>query len=75
MILCGEMLLLRLGWSEAAERLRGGLLGAIDSQLLTADLAALVPDATSLSCAAFADAVIEHMDEGPPTLPRSQKDR
>jgi isocitrate dehydrogenase len=71
MILCGEMLLRHLDWTEAAERIRRGLLGAIASEALTADLAAFVPGAEPLGCSAFADAVIECMEEGPPTVPRT----
>ena len=73
MILCGEMLLQHLDWTEAAERVRRGLLGAIATQTLTADLAALLPDTEAVSCSVFADTVIECMEEGPPTVPRAPK--
>ncbi len=63
LILSGEMLLRYLGWSEAADRVLGGVQGAISARQLTFDLAGLVEGATLLGTAAFAGAVIQHMIE------------
>ena len=61
-ILSGEMMLRYLGWTEAADRVIRGMEGAIAAKTVTYDFHRLMEGATLLSCSAFGDAVIRHMD-------------
>lgn len=61
MILCAEMLLRHLQWNEAADLIITGLNGVIQAKTVTYDLARLIPDAKTLKCSEFGDAVIRHI--------------
>jgi isocitrate dehydrogenase len=61
LILSGAMMLDHMGWGEAAERVRSGLIGAIQKKSVTYDLARQMDGAVELSCSAFAEAVTESM--------------
>lgn len=61
-ILSGEMMLRYLGWTAAADRVIRGMEGAIAAKTVTYDFHRLMEGATLLSCSAFGDAVIRHMD-------------
>jgi len=60
-ILSGEMMLRRLGWDEAADRIVTGMEGAIADQKVTYDFARLMDGAELLKTSEFGDAVIERM--------------
>jgi isocitrate dehydrogenase len=60
-ILSGELMLRRLGWSEAADRIIAGLEGAIGDKIVTYDFARLMEGATQVKTSEFADAMIERM--------------
>lgn len=60
-ILSGEMMLRRLGWSEAADAVVRGIESAITDRKVTYDFHRLMDGATLLSCSGFGDAVIERM--------------
>jgi isocitrate dehydrogenase len=62
LILSAEMMLRHLGWNEAAELILKGVEGAIAAKTVTYDFARLMSDAQLLSCSAFGDAVIAHME-------------
>jgi isocitrate dehydrogenase len=62
LILSAEMMLRHMGWTEAADAIIRGMEGAIQAKTVTYDLARLLPDARKLSCSAFGDAVIAHME-------------
>jgi isocitrate dehydrogenase len=57
LMLCGAMLLEHLGAPEAAGRIRAALEKSIAAKSVTADLAAQVPGAKTVGCAAFGDIV------------------
>ncbi|MBK9130848.1 MAG: NADP-dependent isocitrate dehydrogenase [Gammaproteobacteria bacterium] len=61
LILSGEMLLRHLGWTEAADLVIQGIMGAISAQRVTYDLERLMTGATLVSCSGFGRAVIERM--------------
>jgi isocitrate dehydrogenase len=61
LILSGAMMLDHLAWGEAAERVRKGLLGAIQQKRVTYDLARQMEGAQEVSCSAFAQAAVENM--------------
>ncbi len=60
-VLSGEMMLRRLGWTEAADLVLAGLGRAIEDKVVTYDFARLMDGATEVSCSAFGNAVIERM--------------
>jgi isocitrate dehydrogenase len=60
-ILSGEMMFRHLGWTEAADRIIGGVNGAIAAKRVTYDFARLMDGATEVKCSEFGDAVIDHM--------------
>ncbi|HEY8040072.1 MAG TPA: NADP-dependent isocitrate dehydrogenase [Polyangiaceae bacterium] len=60
-ILSGEMMLRHLGWKEAAQRVIGGMDGAIASKRVTYDFARLMEGSTEIKCSEFGDNIIEHM--------------
>lgn len=60
-ILSAEMMLRHLGWGEAADLIVKGMSGAIGDGQVTIDLHRLMPSATLMSTADFADSVIAHM--------------
>jgi isocitrate dehydrogenase len=57
LILSGAMMLDHLGWGEAADRVRQGLIGAVQQKTVTYDLARQMTGATEVSCSAFGRAV------------------
>ncbi len=61
LILSGCMMLVYLGWKEAADLIYAGLERAIAAKRVTYDLERLMPGAVKLSSSGFADAIIERM--------------
>ena len=61
-ILSGEMMLHYLGWNEAAALVIRGMERAIAARTVTYDFHRLMDNATRVSCSAFGDAIIKHMD-------------
>jgi isocitrate dehydrogenase len=61
-ILSGEMMLRYLGWTEAADRILRGMDGALAARRVTYDFARLMDGATEISCSAFGQSIIDHMD-------------
>ena len=61
LILSGEMMLRYMGWTEAADLIIAGIMGAIDAKTVTYDFERLMDGATLVKCSGFADAIIEHM--------------
>ena len=62
LILSAEMMLRHLGWNEAADLVIDGMNGAIQAKTVTYDFARLTDNATEVSCSAFGDAIIDHMN-------------
>ncbi len=62
LILSAEMMLRHLGWKEAADLIINGMSGAISAKTVTYDFARLMDDANEVSCSAFGDAIIQHMN-------------
>jgi isocitrate dehydrogenase len=60
-ILSGEMMLRRMGWTEAADAVIRGIEGAIGAKQVTYDFHRLMEGATLLKCSEFADAIIARM--------------
>lgn len=58
LILSAEMMLRHLGWVEAADLIIKGISGAIKAKTVTYDFERLIPGATLLGSAAFADAIV-----------------
>lgn len=61
MILCGEMLLRHIGWTEAANAILNAMEAAIATKRVTYDFARLMDGAEQVSCSAFGDVMIEQM--------------
>jgi isocitrate dehydrogenase len=61
LILSGAMMLEYLGWSEAAERVREGLIRTIGQKIVTYDLARQMKGATEVTCSQFAEAIMKNM--------------
>ena len=61
LILSGAMMLEYLGWGEAAERLREGLVRTIAQKMVTYDLARQMEGASEVKCSQFAEAIIKNM--------------
>jgi isocitrate dehydrogenase len=60
-ILSGEMMLQRMGWTEAADLIVKGLESAIAEKIVTYDFARLMEGATQVRTSEFASAMIERM--------------
>ncbi len=60
-ILSAEMMLVHMGWKEAAARITASLERAIADKVVTYDFARLMPGATQVSCSGFGKAMIERM--------------
>jgi isocitrate dehydrogenase len=60
-ILSAQMMLVHMGWKEAAERIEHGLERAILDKVVTYDFARLMTGATQVSCSGFGQAMIERM--------------
>ncbi|MAF33070.1 MAG: isocitrate dehydrogenase (NADP(+)) [Desulfobacterales bacterium] len=61
LILSGAMMLDYLGWKEAADRIRKGLLKAVEEKRVTYDLARQMQGAVEVKCSEFAAAVIGNL--------------
>ncbi len=61
LVLSGAMMLEYLGWSEAAERVREGLIRAVAQKTVTYDLARQMEGASEVKCSQFAEAIIKNM--------------
>jgi len=61
LILSAEMMLRHMDWNEAADLIVTGLSGAIDAKTVTYDLDRLMEGSTKLSCSAFGQAIVKHM--------------
>ncbi len=55
------MMLVHMGWKEAAALIETSLEKAILDKQVTYDFARLMPGATQLSCSAFGQAMIDRM--------------
>jgi isocitrate dehydrogenase len=60
-ILSAEMMLVHMGWKEAAQLIVGSLESAITDKVVTYDFARLMPGAKQVSCSGFGRAMIERM--------------
>ncbi len=60
-ILSGELMLRRLGWGEAADRIIKGLEAAVADKIVTYDFARLTEGATQVKTSEFGTAIIERM--------------
>ncbi|WP_423062365.1 NADP-dependent isocitrate dehydrogenase [Candidiatus Paracoxiella cheracis] len=60
-ILSAELMLIHLGWKEAADLVIKGMAGAIKNKTVTYDFARLMDDAKQVSCSQFGDEMIKHM--------------
>jgi isocitrate dehydrogenase len=62
LILSAEMMLRHMGWIEAADLILKGMSAAIASKHVTYDFARLMTGGTEISCSAFGDNIIQHMN-------------
>jgi len=60
-ILSAQMMLVHLGWKEAAAVIEGSMEKTILAKTVTYDFARLLPGATQVSCSGFGQAMIAHM--------------
>jgi isocitrate dehydrogenase len=60
-ILSAEMMLVHMGWKEAANLIVRSLEKAVVDKVVTYDFARLMPGATQVSCSGFGNAMIERM--------------
>jgi isocitrate dehydrogenase len=60
-ILSAEMMLVHMGWNEAAQRVVKGLERAIGDKVVTYDFARLMQGAKQVSCSGFGQAMVERM--------------
>jgi isocitrate dehydrogenase len=60
-ILSAEMMLIHMGWKEAAQLIVKSMEKAIQDKVVTYDFARLMPGATQVSCSGFGNAMIERM--------------
>jgi len=60
-ILSAEMMLVHMGWKEAASLIISSLERAVVDKVVTYDFARLMPGATQVSCSGFGRAMIERM--------------
>jgi isocitrate dehydrogenase len=60
-ILSAEMMLVHMGWPEAAALIVSSLQKAITDKFVTYDFARLMPGSTQVSCSGFGKAMIERM--------------
>ena len=60
-ILSAEMMLIHMGWKEAADLIVASMEKAILAKTVTYDFARLLPGATQVSCSGFGQAMIERM--------------
>jgi isocitrate dehydrogenase len=62
LILSGTMMLDYLGWHEAADRVREGLVKAVGQKQVTYDLARQMEGANEVKCSEFAEAIIRNLE-------------
>jgi len=60
-ILSAQMMLVHMGWKEAADLIEKSLEKAIQDKVVTYDFARLMEGATQVSCSGFGQAMIERM--------------
>ncbi len=60
-ILSGVMMLIHLGWKEAADLIERGISKSIESKTVTYDFHRLMDGATKLKCSEFGDAILANM--------------
>jgi isocitrate dehydrogenase len=60
-ILSAQMMLVHMGWKEAADLIEASLEKAIGDKVVTYDFARLMEGATQVSCSGFGQAMIERM--------------
>lgn len=60
-ILSAEMMLRHMGWTEASDLIINAMGRTIQDKIVTYDLARLMVDANKVSCSAFGQALIDHM--------------
>jgi isocitrate dehydrogenase len=60
-ILSAEMMLIHMGWKEAAALIVSSIEKSIQDKVVTYDFARLMPNATQVSCSGFGKAIIERM--------------
>jgi isocitrate dehydrogenase len=61
LILSGAMMLDYLDWGEAADRIREGLIKAVEQKQVTYDLARQMDGATEVKCSEFAEAIVRNL--------------
>ncbi|MBW1753077.1 MAG: NADP-dependent isocitrate dehydrogenase, partial [Deltaproteobacteria bacterium] len=61
LILSGALMLDFLGWKEAAERIREGLVKAVAQKQVTYDLARQMDGATEVKCSEFAEVIVSNL--------------
>jgi isocitrate dehydrogenase len=61
LILSGAMMLDYLGWNEAADRVRDGLVKTVEQKRVTYDLARQMEGAVELKCSEFAEEIIRNL--------------
>ena len=61
LILSGAMMLVHLGWQEAADLIENGVSKSIAEETVTYDFERLMQGATLLKCSEFGDAIISNM--------------
>ena len=66
MMFSAEMLLRRIGWTAAADRIEGAVEATIAAGTVTGDLAARVPDTRTVGTREFTDAVLGRLDSQTP---------
>jgi isocitrate dehydrogenase len=62
-LLSGEMMFRRIGWTEVADLLLKGIEGAIAAKQVTYDFHRLMEGATLLKCSEFGEAIIRHFED------------
>jgi len=62
LILSGAMLLEYIGWKEAAESVREGMIRTIAQKMVTYDLARQMDGSTEMTCSGFAEAIVRNME-------------
>jgi len=62
LILSGAMLLEYIGWNEAAESVREGMIRTIAQKTVTYDLARQMDGSTEMTCSGFAEAIVRNME-------------
>jgi isocitrate dehydrogenase len=61
LILSAHMMLIHMGWDEAADRIQEGIEGAVLARTVTYDLERQMEGATKVSTSEFGEAIIRHM--------------